>query len=130
MLFFLNSLNKINLISITLPELIGTTIFLWAILAFFIYKFLLIHSQIIKFLRQKSLWQFIGWFIFISIPFLLIELQRTNQSYIKILISVIISILLWVLIGLIFAVCVNIVIPLDTVIRQLKLIMPTFRRYP
>ncbi len=59
-LFFLNSLNKIKLISITFPELIGMTIFLWAILAFIIYRILLIRSQIIKFFRQKSLWQFIG----------------------------------------------------------------------
>jgi len=99
------------------------TIFLWAILAFIIYRILLIHSQIIKFFRQKSLWQFIGWFILISIPFLLIELQRTNQSYIKILISVIISILLWGLVGLIFAVFVNGFIPLPLVMRHIKMIM-------
>ncbi len=88
-LFFINSLNKINLISITLPELIGMTIFLWAILAFFIYKSLLIHSQIIEFLRQKSLRQFVAWFILISIPFSLIEVQHATQNYIEILIFII-----------------------------------------
>ncbi len=123
MLFLLNSLNKINLISITLPELIGTNIFLWAILAFFIYKFLLIHSQIIEFLRQKSLRQFVAWFILISIPFSLIEVQHATQNYIEILIFIIISILIWGLLGLIFAIFVNGFIPLHLVMRQIKLIM-------
>jgi len=122
-LFFVNSLNKINLISITLHELIGTTIFLWAILAFFIYKFILIRSHIIKFLRQKPLWQFIAWFILISIPFSLIEVQHATQDYIGILIFIIISILMWGLLGLIFAIFVNGFIPLHLVIKQIKLIM-------
>ncbi len=84
---------------------------------------MLIHSQVIKFLRQKSLWQFVGWFILISIPFLLIEVQRTTQNYIEILIYIIISILMWGLVGLTFAVFVNGFIPLHLVMRQIKLIM-------
>lgn len=122
-LFFLNSLNLINSISITLPELIRTTIFLWAILIFFIYKFMLIRSYIIRFFSQKSLWQFVGWFILISIPFLLIEVQRATQNYIEILIFIIISILMWGLLGLILAITVNGFITLHLIMRQIKLIM-------
>ncbi len=124
-LFFLNSLNRINLLSITLPELIGTTIFLWIILAFFIYKFILIRSHIIKFLikffREKPLWQFIGWFILISLPFLMIEGQFTVQNYI----FFIIPILIWGFFGLILAVFVNSLVPLHLVIKEIKLIMVT-----
>ena len=122
-LFFLNSLNKINQISITIPKLIVLTIFLWAFLAFFFFSFLLIHSQITKFLRQKSLWQFIGWFILISIPFLLIQVQYTTQNYGRLLISMVFLILMWGLFGLILATLLNSLSPLHLVIKQIKLVM-------
>jgi len=122
-LFFLNYLNKINQISITIPKLIVLTFFLWAFLAFVFFTIFLQHSQIIKFLRQKSLRQFIGWFILISIPFLLTPLQYTTQNYYGLLISMVFLILIWGLFGLIFAVTLNGLSPLHLVIKQIKLVM-------
>lgn len=121
-LFFLKSLNKLDLLSISRIELIGMTIFLWAILAFFIYPIILSRSNIIVFLRQKCLWQFVGWFILISLPFLLIEVQRTSLNHNGLLISLIIFlifILLWGLLGLMLAD----VTPLPLVMKRLKRIM-------
>jgi len=122
-LFFLNSLNKINQISITIPKLIVLTFFLWAFLAFVFFTILLQHSQIIKFLRQKSLRQFIGWFILISIPFLLTQVQYTTQNYDGLLISMVFLILIWGLFGLILAAILNDLSPLHLVIKQIKLVM-------
>jgi len=122
-LFFINSLNKINQISITIPKLIVLTIFLWAFLAFFFFKISLKHSQIIKFLHQKSLWQFIGWFILISIPFLLTQVQYTTQNYDEQLIFMVFLILIWGLIGLMLADLLNNLSPLHLVIKQIKLVM-------
>lgn len=122
-LFFLNSLNKISQISITIPKLIVLTIFLWAFLALFFFSILLQHSQIIKFLRQKSLRQFIGWFILISIPFLLIQVQYKTQNYDELLIYMVFLILMWGLIGLILADLLNHLSTLHLVIKQIKLVM-------
>lgn len=122
-LFFIESLNIINQISITIPKLVVLTIFFWAFLALFFFKILLHHSQIIKFLRQKSLRQFIGWFILINIPFLLTLVQYTTHNYGGLLISMVFLILMWGLCGLILAGMLNELSPLHLVIKQIKLVM-------
>lgn len=122
-LIFLNYLNKINLISTTLPKLIGATVFLWAMLAFFIYLIILKRSHIIEFLREKYFWQFVGWFVLISLPSLLIDGLRINKNYIDLFIYLVISILFWSLFGIVIAALVNASLPLQLVIKQIKLIM-------
>lgn len=122
-LFFLNSLNKLDLLSISRTELIGATIFLWAILAFYIYPIILTRSKIIEFLHLKYVWQFVGWLILIFTPYLIVWVLTTNQNYIELLIFLGISILFLGLIGIILAAEINLTIPLHMVIKRLKLIM-------
>ncbi len=122
-LFSLKSLNKLDLLSISRIELIGMTIFLWAFLAILIYRFILIRSYIIEFLCQKYLWQFVGWFVLIIIPFLLIEGLRTNINFIELLISLVISIPFLGFSGIFLAWGINLFIPLPLVMKRLKRIM-------